>query len=370
MAFDIIKKETRVARMIAWLAGIQTTITDFLPGGKTRTKLEAVALELEQQDYQIYRAIQKAIPVALYGAFEFSVIPATRATGSVTFQSASPAAQNITIPEGTRVATTESATNAEKVYETTQEGTLLQGQTQAVVTVAAISPGTFHNTGIGTINVIKTSIPGIDTVTNSASITNGTDREQESARAQRFRDYVASLRRGTAEALEYGAKTAALLAGDGSITERIVYAQSIDDVNGGLVDLYVATQTGAPTQPLIDKAQNIIDGYVDDSGVKTPGFKAAGVVCTVVAATVQTQNVDIALTMEAGYQIVNVGPVVASAINTHMGSLPIGEGLVYNELVEIAMATPGVKDISLTVPAANIAGQIGVMIRPGVITVT
>lgn len=353
MAFDIIKKETRVARMIAWLAGVQTKITDFSPGGKTRTKIDAIALELEQQDYHFYRAVTQAIPIALYRAFNFPPLAAIRATGSVVFTALAAPGANVAIPIGTRISTVGTETATEKVYETTAAATLLAGQTTVTVAISAAVTGRTGNTGVGTITNIKTSISGIDSVSNPSAVTNGADRESEADRAARFRDYIATIKRGTAAALEYAAKTATLSVGT-EITERVTNALSVDHEDGGFVDLFIYNGVGSPSAQLIARTQQIIDGY-SEGGVKIPGYKAAGIIATVLAVTEIPQDVTVVLAYEAGYS--GLGSKAQAAIDAYVSGLEIGQDMIRNELIERLMVIPGIKDLTLSAPAANVPAQ-------------
>lgn len=357
--FDIVKMETRVARMIGWLAGIQSRITDFLPGGKTRTKLEAVALELEQQDYQVYQAIKKAIPIALYAGFSFPPLAAVRASGNVTFSAAVAPAQDVTIPKGTLVATTESTTAQAKTFETSAAAVLAAGQTSVVVPILCTVPGSAGNTGVGTVNVIKTTVPGIDTVTNVSAITNGTDVESETARSIRFREYIASLSRGTAAALEYAAKTARLIDAGGIVTERVVQAKAYDAAaaTAGFADVFVHNGTGSTSAGLITEAQKLIDGYTGADGVKVAGYKAAGIVVTVAGATELSQDVTVTVTKKTDADAATVEAAAEAAASTYIASLKIGEKFVYHELVERIMAVAGVYDVTLAAPTGNVAAQ-------------
>ena len=136
MAFEIIKADIRVSRMVGWFTGICSTVTDLVVGSKLRTKFEAIAVEMEEQDYQFYAAVKKAIPVAVYQAFTFSLLPASKAAGAVTFTANPVPGSDINIPAGTRVATTATATIAEKVFVTVADGTILAGQATTSINVA------------------------------------------------------------------------------------------------------------------------------------------------------------------------------------------------------------------------------------------
>lgn len=367
MGFKIIKAETRLANMITWFAGIQNKITDFVVGGKVRSKLETVAIEMEAQDYAFYTAAAKAIPIAIYQTFGFNLLPAAKASGSVTFSSGSAAASNIIIPAGTQVATIATDTTAEIVYETTADATIPAGQSSVSVTVAAITAGTAGNTAANTITALKTTISGIASVTNPTSINNGKDQETEAERQGRFPAFIASLTRGTATALIYAAKTAT------TATETVRDAAvsgppAVGSAGACTVYLYNGAKASpAASAALISAAQTIIDG---DAASGTPGYKAAGIVVTVSAATVQAVNVTVSVTKLSSAAAETVQTAVVAAINTYFDSMKIGSAFLLYELIERIMGTAGVYNASVTAPSADQAATDGRIYIPGTITVT
>ena len=357
--FDIVRMETRVARMMAFFAGIQDKITDLIPGSIARTKLEAVALEMEQQDYQTYLALKKAIPIAIYRAFNFPLLDATRATGKVTFSAAAPASSDVNIFKGTRVATAPDTDGSEKVYETLSDVVLLTGQSSIDANVACTKPGTSGNTGVGTIVVIKTSIPGIDSVTNPNGITNGEDQETESARATRFQEYVESLKRGTNDAVAYALTTAALTDANGVVTENVKQAKVVTSPLGaaGFADGFIYNGVGDASAELLTLAQQIVDGYTDSNGNLVPGYKAAGCVITVQNAGRVPSDVTMTITGSDGFDKPTIQAQAEAIIDTYFSSLGIGDTLILNEVVERTMAIPGVYDVAISAPGANLTAQ-------------
>jgi hypothetical protein len=351
--------ETRVGRMLAWFAARQKAITDFLPGSVTRTRYEAIALELEQQDYQTYRAVTKAIPIAVYRAFNFAPLPAVRAGNMVTLSIAVAAGQDIVIPKGSQVTTVASTTTPVKTYETTAAATLLAGQTTVAAAVVCTSPGSTGNTGAGTITVVK-GILGIDAVTNASALTNGADAESEADRVRRFQGYITTLAKGTDGALEYGAKTAVLTDESGAITERVTQALAVDipAATAGFADVYIYNGIGDTSSELITRAQAIVNGYTDSNGVKIIGYKAAGVVVTVSAATEIAQDITLVITLLPGAIAADIIAKAEAAIAAYLGSLGIGETIIYHELVERMMTIDGVYDVVITAPAANVLAQV------------
>jgi len=371
MSFQIVKAETRLARMITWLSGLQAIITDFIVGGKTRTKLEAVAVELEAQDYQFFQAIKKAIPTSIYYAFDFSLRPAVRAAGNVTF-SASPApAYDIAIPIGTQVSTVATSTTPAKIYTTSQAAVLEAGQTSVSVPVSCTVAGTEGNTGVGTITVLKTTISGLSSVANPSALSNGAAAESEAQREIRFREYVTTLTRGTAAACEYGSKSAYLADAGGNITEEVKAALVTgppETGSAGSFTIYIYNGVDGASTELIARAQEIIDGYTDATGQKIPGYKAAGIVATVAAATTVAQNVTVTITSADGATVSQ--SAAETIIDNYIRSLQLGETLVFNELVERLMGMAGVVDVAISAPTGNVTCLSNQIIIPGTISVT
>jgi uncharacterized phage protein gp47/JayE len=367
MSFKIIKAETRLANMITWFAGIQNKITDFVVGGKARSKLETVAVEMEAQDYAFYVTTAKAIPIAIYQAFGFNLLPSVKASGSVTFSSGTPAASDILIPAGTQVATIGSSTTAEKVYETTAAATIAAGQSSVSVTVAALIAGMSGNTAANTITSLKTTISGISSITNPASISNGKDQEDEAERQARFQAFIASLTRGTAAALIYAAKMATT--GTETVRDAAVSGPPATG-SAGTCTVYLyngAKASPAASAPLIAAAQAIIDG---NATTGTPGYKAAGVVVTVSAATVQAVTVTVSVNKLSSAVSATVQAAVTAAINTYFDSMRIGTAFLLYELIERIMGTTGVYNAAVSAPAGDQAATTGRVYIPGTITVT
>lgn len=370
MSFKIIRAETRLANMVAWFAGVANRqLTDFIVGSKLRTKFETVAVEMEAQDYQFYQAVKKAIPTSIYYAFGFNLRGAVRASGMVTFTAPGAAASDIQIPAGTKVATAATASSPAKIYETTALAVLATGQTTVAVLVQCTAAGGTGNTAADTITVLQTAISGISSVSNLVAFANGADQETEAARAARFTEFVTTLSRGTAAALIYAAKTAALTDSSGVITEQVVAACVTgppETGSAGVCNVYIYNGSDGASTDLVTRAQAIIDGYTDADGTAIPGYKAAGVIATVAAATLN--EVDVTCNVLAGSGVTD--EAVASVIATYLQSLDIGQGAIYHEIVERIMAIAGVTDVAFTTPTANVAGEAGHKIVPGTITVT
>lgn len=370
MGFQIIKAETRLADMITWFAGIQKKITDFVVGGKTRTKFEAVAVEMEAQDLQFFIAARKAIATGTYQSFNFQLLPATRASGSVTFTASPAPTYPITIPAGTRIATVATSATPEKVYQTTADATIGAGQTTATAPIVALAAGTAGNTGLDTVTALKTTLSGITSVTNPTAITNGAEKETENARRLRFQEYITTLKRGTAAALVYGAKTTAITDQDGNITEQVTSAVVTgppETGSAGSCSIYIFNGIDGASEDLIAAAQAIIDG---DYETNTPGYKAAGIVVTVAAASTVAVDVTMTIAVLDGYDTAAIEAAALEIIDQYLSAFDIGETCIMNEIVERVMSIDGVYNLSMSAPSADVTTSQSEVIVPGTVSVT
>lgn len=104
---------------------------------------------------------------------------------------------------------------------------------------------------------------------------------------------------------------------------------------------------------LIALGQLIVDG--DPDGRATyPGIRAAGVIVWVRTPTVLVQNITAIVTFEAGYDDATVETNVVEAIKEYVNGLGISGDVLRAELIRRIMAVPGVYNVVLNVPAADV----------------
>jgi uncharacterized phage protein gp47/JayE len=319
--------------------------------------------------------MKKAIPLSIYQAFGFSLRPAVRASGIVTFGTASAPITPVTIPKGTRV----TVKGGSKVYETTTVATMSAPQTSVGVFVICTSSGTIGNTPPQTITEMDNPIVGIDTITNTTEISNGLERETETERKARFVEYITTLTRGTKAAVEYGAKSAAILDSNGNITEKVSVATVVEPFKDnpqmpvGRFTCYVYNGVGGTSTALVAMTQSIIDGYADSSGNQVPGYKAAGVICTVTAVSEKPTNITLSITAASTASAAAktyIANAADNAIATYIASLGISQSLLIAEIINAVMSIDGVYNVAVTAPTSDTSAAVGEIITPGTISVT
>ena len=105
------------------------------------------------------------------------------------------------------------------------------------ISAQAIEAGTSGNVASDTITQMRSSIPGINTVTNPAAFYNGTKEETDSARKARFAYYIQSLARATKGALEFAAKTVTQVVAAKAIDDNRASVWRYDALNGVYLDI-------------------------------------------------------------------------------------------------------------------------------------
>jgi len=291
-----------------------------------------------------------------YAQFGFYRIGGTLASGQVTFASFSPATSSVLIPasnpaampptQGVIVQTQGGAIQYQVVADPTQptwnasqNGYILApGQSSLVATVQALLPGSAYNVTTGQLSQIGTSLAGIDTVTNAAAITNGTDAEPDATFRVRFVLFINSLSKAT-----YGAITSAVFGIAGVSSAAIV-----ENVNvGGYAQPgeFIATidnGTGVPPASLVTAVQNALE--------TVRGFTILAVAQAVTQTSV-TELITVRTDPSFTQSVVNAA--VQVALQTATNSLGIGAILYISALEQAAMSVPGVISVQ---PGTKING--------------
>lgn len=373
MAFQIKDFVSITASMINLMRASTKKITDFNVGSVARTLVEAPASELDQLYQEMFHGLKEAIPVATYNTFEFPLLPASAATGVLTFYAVGGHAADILIATGTLVQNP--TTN--KVYRTIRDVFLAVGEAQVSVAGVADTVGSDTNCDANTILVLIGSITGISGVSNLTPFSGGRDIETDDERKLRFQGYISTLQRGTLAAIRYGASTAVVSDINGIIIERVVFIgivepYEVDPIanDPGYVEVYVHNGVGGTSTTLVDNVQVIIDGSYDENGTPIPGWKAAGVVVDCFAATEVLQDVTGGIYFLPGYQNASVLAACTTAVRAYLLSLKVGEKSLKNEIIERIMAVPGVYNLVLAAPTADLSPSTSEKIMPGVVTLT
>lgn len=258
-----------------------------------------------------------------------------------------------TIAAGTRIAT-DPDQNGDFVTATT-DLPLIYGAGDAQLEVAAtvVGAGPSGNVAPGAFTRILDSLfDPTFVVTNVERFAGGNPAwtDEEIAAAARGKDRT--QRRGTAEAVEYGAKQ----------VPTIRVATAVEDEQTGLGTVYVGDSDGQVNAEL-----------VNDSIIELEGWRALGAVVQVTGGVRLLQAIDVSLTVRAGVSIATLVELVRSAIVSAVNRLVPGE-ILYHDLIKAAAKAvdpDGIVAVTVNDPPANLAPAANEVIRTssGIVTV-
>lgn len=372
MAFQIKDFASIVASMINWMSSTQDQITDFSVGSVTRTLVEAPATEIEELYQQMFNGLRDAIPTAVYTSFNFPSLPALPAGGLITVTITTQLTDTL-ISAGASF----TASNAgSQQYGSTLDVTIPAGQTSALVPTEALTAGSAGNIAAGTNFTMTPTPAGFTAATNVTGFVNGDDAETDAAHMVRFNSYISTLQKSTSAAIVYGAKTANLQDANGNIIEQVASAIVVEPylTNNALpissINCYVHNGVGGTSPALVSQAQLVINGYTDTNGNRIPGYKAAGVICTVAAATEQPLNVTGALTAAPGFDKPTLVGLAQSALQAYLLGVPTGQTAQFNLISASVTNIEGVGNFVISTPLVDTNVAANVKIMPGTLTIS
>lgn len=343
---------TLVRESVTAIQGYASVLIDLTVGSILRALVEAnaaVTVWLESLIMQVLAITRAATSSGAdldswVADFGVSRLPATFATGQVTFARFTPTQQAV-VPVGATIQTGDAsqqytvvADTTNPAYNATLGGYVLAAGTATVnVPVLARVAGAAGNAVIGAVSVIAGAIPGVDTVTNAASFANGADAESDPALRTRFIAYIRSLSKATKDAVGY-AITSLKQGVTYSLVENQSYAGA---VQMGYFYVVVDDGTGVPGSTFLATAANAIEAV-------RPLCSSYGVFAPVLVNAAVTMTCTIA----AGYDGAATRQLVATAVANYINALPRDPAtqtmtLPYSRLAQVAYdASPGVTNVT------------------------
>jgi uncharacterized phage protein gp47/JayE len=362
-----------VQSMAAAVEASATQLLDLAVGSTLRAVLEANASIGLWMQWLILRVLRTTRAATSDGAdldswmadLTLTRLPAVAATGTVTFSRFTPGLSAL-IPAGALIRTANgtqtfavSADTARSSWSTTSNGYVVAtGVASLDLPVTALTPGRAGNVQAGTISLLASAMPGIDSVSNLTTLQNGLDAESDNAFRNRFHNFIASRSRATPLAVGYAIS---------SIQQGLNYAiQENTDPSGlphmGSFMVTVDDGSGSPSTALLSTVQTAIDAV-----------RPVGSIFSVRPPMVLTVGVSLTITVATGTSKAPIQALVGNAIGIYINSLPIGAGLPLTRLAQIAYsASEAVVNVS-AVLANGSAGDITVpatgVVKAGVIAV-
>lgn len=279
--------------------------------------------------------------------YQVQRVEATDAVGEVTITRTSGGAAE-TLIAGTRVATTADASGAQAVFVLDDPAVFGLGANGPVtVSVTAVASGVEANVAAGAIaEFVDRPDDSTFVVTNDEVTAGGGGEESDDSVRDRCRAFFATLRRGTMDALEFGAR----------LVPQVRNANAVESTSG-LVTVYVSDEDGNSNAEMV----NLVIAELEN-------WRAAGVVIAVVGAAIFEQDVTYSIIARAG---VTVDTTLANAaIAGAMNKQRAGE-ILYRTTLRAAVKAlnpDGIREVLITLPATDIEPAGNQIIRPGTIT--
>ncbi|SEE85015.1 Baseplate J-like protein [Rhizobiales bacterium GAS191] len=308
----------------------QSPLSDINVGGVTRTLTEAIGREIATVYREIYNAYLSGFVDTAQGQsldYVVSILGVARlgaeyATGLATFLRDPASSGNVTIPDGTQVATAKRI-----VFETTELRTLQQGQQRLDVPIraTATAKGPAGVVAAGSIVALEVPIAGIASVTNFDATVLGTAPESDVELRARAKATLQGL----------GMATLAALAR--AVFDERSTLQEVRDPNGA------PGKTSAPgTVLLLVSTQPARYGSVNARIQET---RAAGVLATVVARYVfVTPRMALTLTapLTPAGKLKLVGQLI-DALQAYADTLQAGDPADAQKMLEAINKIPEIK---------------------------
>lgn len=290
--------------------------------------------------------------------------PGTAATGVVRFTSFTPDNQSATIAVGTPVKT---ASNI--IYDVVEDSTNSAwsaadnayvrpaGTASIAVPVQCEAAGTAGNVAAGAICLLGSAISGIDTVTNDAALTNGSDGETDAALRTRFVSYINSRSKATLVAIENAIT---------DVSADLIY-QVIENV-----DASGAFLPGNVVAFIDDGSGDASDAVIDEVYAAIDDVRPAAVSIQVVRPKVVRPPVAMTVSVNSAGDLPTIQTTISTNIATYLNGLTIGESASYSRLIQIAYASStavtNVSGVTLAGGTADLPATTGTAYRAGTVT--
>ncbi len=337
---------TLVGNAAAVVQGAAGQLLDLSTGSVLRAVLEAnasMSLWLQWLVMLVLQTTRAATSVgsdldSWVGDFSLVRLPAVPAAGRVQL-SRFVVTRSAVVPVGLPVRTADgsqtfivAAEPTNVAWQASVNGFVLDaGSGSADVPVIAAMPGSSGNVGAGTVTLVAASVPGIDTVANAVTFGGGVDAESDPALRARFQLFLATRSRATSLAVS----GAVLTTRQGLTTSILENVSSDGTTRIGSFIVIVDDGTGTPSMNVLAAAAVAIEA-----------MRPVGTTFAVQPPVVTWVAISLTVTITAGGTHGAVAAAVMAAIAMFVDALPIGVGLPYSRLMQVAYdASPGVANV-------------------------
>jgi uncharacterized phage protein gp47/JayE len=310
--------------MSAALQSSASTLIDVSIGSIVRAIFEANASVALWIQWLVLQVLQTTRAATSTGAdldswmadFELTRLPATAATGIVTFSRFS-ADLPATIPLGSTIKTADGSKNfaiAENdtlsIWQPSSNAYVIPGGvTAADLPVVCTSGGSAGNVLAGMITMIAASLAGVDQVTNGNPLSNGVDAESDVAFRSRFQDYLVSRSRATLAAVRNAVA---------NVRQNLHVAIEENVGPGG------ETRTGAFLVIIDDGTGSPATDLLSDVADAVEFVRPIGTTFAVIAPTVLSVSVSMVASFQSTDAVTPAIQNIQTIVANYLNGLPIG----------------------------------------------
>lgn len=271
---------------------------------------------------------------------------ASYAVGSLRFSLKESVDRDIMIPVGT------ACTNAAgTVFETVSEASIPAGSLYCDVPAQAVLPGIEGNVPADSIIYMVLAPVGVAKCTNPNAFTDGSAAESDDSFRQRILSTYRRLPNG-ANIAYY--ETQALNVDGVAAVSVMPKARGV-----GTVDIVIASESGMPSQTLIDTVQE-----------KLENLRELCVDLKVLAPSELGINITASITVDKNYDADAVCQTVRSAIREYFSGERLGESVFRSKLSNIIYNVEGVMNYNLRVPSGDVNIAKNVLPKIGTLNIT
>ncbi len=354
--------EVQLEKFLATLETLGVKARSWREGGTLRTILRIVAATYAGFSNVVLGFVRAGfletstggwLTLLAYYVYGVTRIPAAFATGKVTLTNGGGGVYTFQPGELRAISAVTGKTYANVALVNLNPGNVL------TIDVRAIEVGTASNAAPGTVTKLETTLPGV-TVTNAAAIV-GSDEEKDPDLRVRCKDRLAVISgKGPRGAYSYAVRSAKRPDGSAVDINRLRVSPFSST---GIVDVYVASPSGAPTPTDLPYVEESIETYARPDTV-TANVIAATPVALSSSITVWARKTD-------GLTATDLSTMVSDAMVTMIASYPIGgiakppstQGYLYADgIAGTAKAVhPAIFDVDGATDLALAAGEVATL---------
>lgn len=338
--------------MVDYLVARASRLSNFNPGSRSASFIEAFALELAKSDLETYNGFSDAIQEGPYNIFKFGRLPGIKASGIIQIEHSGHTNPEVYAPFQIDLFGLK--------FETLGTVSIPVGETSVTVNARAIDIGLSGNIDVGQIDTaggqgtITPSLSAGTRVWNVSAFTKGTDEESDSDRQSRFQGFINSLGRATPQGIKYGALSIPNV--QSAIVQSCVnpYTQTAET---GWVNVFVSDGSASPDPSLLALVLKTIEGDPLDEA-NFPGYAAAGTRVFVGPITIVPIDVVYELTLRNSSTLTDAQAITQAnaAAYDYINSRPTGEDVLYDELkAHLLLANKDdFYEVNLITPSADV----------------